>query len=360
MKKIIIKPKSKEKRQYPMYVGSNLLSQLGNILPLQKYSQTIVITDTLVEKLLLRNTPTLFGKHVSVIQLPHGERAKNIEGVEAIWKQLSEMDADRKSLIINIGGGVICDIGGFAASTYMRGVDFINIPTTLLAQIDASIGGKTGINFDGIKNLVGTFTHPIAVIIDVDTLVTLPQREFTAGFAEIIKHGLIADKKYFSRVTAKKPREFTKEELIDIIIRSEIIKKNIFEKDPTEKGLRKLLNFGHTVGHAIEAICLGKTKPLLHGEAISIGMLAESYISLELNLLTKDDVASIKQALMFADLPISTEGLTLKDITEKMKQDKKNEHGIIYFTLLDRIGKGIYNQKVPHSVITKALQQVLV
>jgi 3-dehydroquinate synthase len=241
----------------------------------------------------------------------------------------------------------------------MRGIDFINIPTTLDAQIDASIGGKTGINFAEIKNLIGTFNQPKAVIIDIQTLNTLPKRVFISSFAEIIKHGLIADKNYFEIVTSKHPNDFSKQEIMEIIIRSCEIKKEIVQNDETEQGQRKLVNFGHTIGHAVEAVSLETAQPLLHGEAISIGMVAEATLSKFLGYLTEKEIHVIKEALQKIGLPVKIKDLDKKAIFEKMRSDKKNEKGKIAFTLLEKFGKGIFNQYVEEELIEKALEEIL-
>ncbi|MDE2025755.1 MAG: 3-dehydroquinate synthase, partial [Patescibacteria group bacterium] len=210
MKKVLVNIIN-QSQTYPIFIGSGILRKIESLIPVEKYGKIIVITDNVIEKVLFKNKPELFSKETHTIVLPFGERAKNIETVEEIWRELLELNCDRSSLIVNIGGGVISDVGGFAASTFMRGIDFINAPTTLLSQVDASVGGKTGVNFEDIKNIVGTIQQPKAVVIDVETLASLPIRILKEGFGEIIKHGLIADKTYFEKVTAKKPEAFTKE-----------------------------------------------------------------------------------------------------------------------------------------------------
>jgi 3-dehydroquinate synthase len=262
---------------------------------------------------------------------------------------------DKQSLVVNLGGGVIGDMGGFAASTYMRGVDYLNIPTTLLAQVDASIGGKTGIDFAGIKNLIGTFHQPVAVVIDTQTLATLPKREFLSGFAEIIKHGLIRDKKYYQEVTKKHPLKLSQDELVDIIARSCKIKAEIVESDPRESAYRKLLNFGHTIGHAIESLSLESCAPFLHGEAVSIGMLVEAKISQLDGMLSLPELQRIHQGLIKTDLPVYLTNIEIAKILKKVQSDKKNEKGKVNFTLLQKIGKAVYNQNVSENVIIEAI-----
>ncbi|HEX8931574.1 MAG TPA: 3-dehydroquinate synthase [Patescibacteria group bacterium] len=350
---------SSEKHEYSIYIGKNLLEKLNELLDLKKYSQIVVLTDTNIAPHFLNSVIQSLPKNTKQLILPAGEKNKNIEHVQKIWKFLQASNFDRKSLVINLGGGVITDMGGFAASTYMRGIDFINLPTTLLSQVDASIGGKTGIDFANVKNLIGTFNQPKAVIIDIQTLKSLPEREYRSGFAEIIKHGIIADKNYFAKVTNKKPLDFNSEELIDIIARSCEIKKSITTNDETENNARKLLNFGHTIGHAIEALSLDTDKPLLHGEAISIGMVAEAKIAELTQLIDGTTFEMIKTKLQEAELPVAISEYNSDQIISKMRTDKKNERGEINFTLIKNIGKGIVGQTVDDQIILKSLDYVL-
>lgn len=341
--------------KYNVYVGLEILSKLPDLINSKKYSSIILITDNVVKKHCLKRVEKFLPKNLVKIIIPPGERFKNIETVQDIWKKLLLSGCDRKSLVINLGGGSILDMGGFAASTYMRGLDFLNIPTTLLAQVDASVGGKVGFDFSGIKNLIGTFDQPTAVIVDIDTLTTLPKREFLSGFAEIIKHGLIADKTYFEKVSSKHPLKFTKTELVDIISASIKIKADFVQSDETENDTRKILNFGHTIGHAIESLSLETQTPLLHGEAISIGMMAEARISFLLKMLSVNDLKLIEQSLVNAGLPISIPNMKTITIIKKMQSDKKNVGGKINFTLLQKIGKAIIDQQISPAILQDAL-----
>ena len=342
---------------YPIYIGNYMLSTLSEHVDLSGYSKICILTDTntaphyleLVKQSLPDGT-------VSCIVEP-GEKAKTIETTQHIWQTMIESGMDRKSLLINLGGGVIGDMGSFAASTYMRGIDFVNIPTTLLAQVDESVGGKTGIDLNAYKNIVGTFMQPAAVIIDVSTLTTLPDREFNSGFAEIIKHGLIIDKAYFNHVASKKPREFTEQELIEIIKRSCEIKRDIVQKDTKESGLRKLVNYGHTVGHAIESLMLETDKPLLHGEAVSIGMVVEAEIAASLGLIKADEMKTIEASLEQADLPITVPALEIEAIIAKTKSDKKNVGGKVHWTLLNGLGNASFNVQADESLLREALKK---
>lgn len=353
MKKIQINIFAK-KTTYPIYIGSNILSCVKDF-KLKEYSKIVVITDTVIAKIHLEKLLSYLSKDSLVITIPSGERAKSIECLEEVWRQLLNLGCDRKSLIINLGGGVVGDLGGFAAATFMRGIDYLQIPTTVLSQVDASIGGKTGINFLEIKNLIGAFRQPIGIICDVSILSTLPKREFNEGFGEIIKHGLIADKNYFEFVTSKKPKDFNQKELIEIIADSVTIKKKIVESDVEEKDRRRLVNFGHTIGHAIESLSHSSKAALLHGEAVSIGMIAETKISVLKGMITHDDLKMIVLILQEASLPTKYK-FDIKKALEKIKSDKKNISGKVFFTLLSGIGECETGQLATSAQILQALQ----
>lgn len=356
MNKISITPTSAADITYQIFIGKNTIMRLADLMDLSSYSKIAVISD----KNLINHLNILeksLSRELTKIIIQPGENQKNIDNIQTIWQQLQNAKFDRQSLIINLGGGVITDMGGFAASTYMRGIDFVNIPTTLLSQVDASVGGKTGIDFSGIKNLIGTFKQPKMVVIDVEILKTLPDREYISGFAEIIKHGLIADESYFERTTSNSPLKFPDDELIDIITRSCEIKKQIVEKDVNEKGLRKILNFGHTIGHAIEAISITTDTPLLHGEAISLGIISEAKISNLLGFISENDLNIIKKALKNAGLPDHTE-IQAEKVIEILESDKKTSFGRINWTLLKSIGEAIYDISVDEEIVIKAIEYV--
>ncbi|MBI2597267.1 3-dehydroquinate synthase [Candidatus Daviesbacteria bacterium] len=346
---------NEKKKSYTIFIGTKIIKNIQSVINCAKYSNALIIADTNVPKKILKNLTTALPIKSSAISISGGDRHKSIESVQKIWKFFLESYCDRKSLTINIGGGTIGDIGGFTASTFMRGIDFLQIPTTLLAQVDASVGGKVGINFLSVKNLIGTLQQPIAVVIDIDTLSTLPQREFISAFAEIIKHGVVTNKKYFQFVTSKKPRDFSNDELVKIIKISCQIKADIVALDEKEEGPRKLLNFGHTIGHAVESLSLTTSNPLLHGEAVSIGMIIEGQISKRVGLLSDDDYDVLEQALIRAGLPTKSPNMQTRQILEKIKSDKKNEKGKINWTLLKSIGEAVYNQQVDEGVIRKIL-----
>ncbi len=332
---------------YKVFIGDGILKDFDRLIDLNMYSKVVIIAD--------KNIPADILNQYEKIIISPGEQNKNIETIQLIWNKLLELKCDRKSLVINLGGGVIGDMGGFAAATFMRGLDFLQVPTTILSAVDASVGGKLGVNFAGVKNLVGTFSQPIGVICDVSLFKTLPGREFNEGFGEIIKHGVIADSEYFDFVTSKNPRDFTDKELMRIIKRSCEIKKEIIEDDITEKGKRKLINFGHTIGHALESLSLSEENSLLHGEAVSIGMAAEGKISLDMGKILNEDFQRLIKALDKAGLPVKYKISNREKVLGKIKSDKKSEKGIVYFTLISEIGKAEIGQKVPDETLEKAL-----
>src|SRR5690606_5963691 len=261
--------------------------------------------------------------------------------------------ADRKALMINLGGGVVTDMGGFAASTYKRGIDFIQIPTTLLSQVDASVGGKTGIDLDNVKNIIGTFTQPQAVFISGAFLSTLDERQMRSGFAEVIKHGLIYDKNLFAQTTTV---NLETDNLDEIVFRSVEIKNDVITQDPKEQGLRKILNFGHTIGHAVEGYSLLNDKePLLHGEAIALGMICEAYLAHRLNGLSIEDLAAVIQACdSRLDRYTISEDI-YPELIALMQNDKKNEGRKLGFALLSEIGRCDYNIYVEEELIKESL-----
>lgn len=340
-----------------IHIGEGLLERLPTLWNMKSYTKLLILTDERVPQSIRQRILRTVPIPASELVLPSGEQSKSIDTVIRIWNHLHTQGFDRKSIIINVGGGVIGDVGGFAASTYMRGIDWINIPTTVLSQVDASIGGKTGINLGDIKNLVGTFKQPRAVIVDVDTLESLPLREMQSGFAEIIKHGIVNDAAYFTSVTSKKPQEFTKKELAGIIRGSIDIKSAIVRQDPWDMGVRKTLNFGHTVGHAIEAVSQTGPHPLTHGEAVAIGMAVEASVSERVGLLTKENKNTIIHALEHADLPTKLPPGSLAQLHERMNADKKNSGGDIRWVLPIAIGKAIFDVHVDPAIVNSVLQE---
>ena len=281
---------------YSVYFDSKGYETLAEMLKPSHYSKIFILVDENTSQYclphLLNNLATEI--EIEIIELEVGEIHKNIATCTEVWGALSDLGGDRKSILINLGGGVISDLGGFVACTFKRGIDFINIPTTLLSMVDASIGGKNGVDLGNLKNQIGIIREPKAVIVDTQFLSTLPQNEMRSGLAEMLKHGLIFDKKYWDKF--KNLKNLQTEDLNQLIHQSIQIKNEIVCEDLTENGIRKSLNFGHTLGHAIESYFLendSKTS-LLHGEAIAVGMILESFISREKELLTKEEYKEIK------------------------------------------------------------------
>jgi 3-dehydroquinate synthase len=272
-----------------------------------------------------------------IIEINAGEESKDIDFCIGIWKMLIDFGADRKSLMINLGGGVISDLGGFAASTFKRGIDFVHVPTTLLSQVDASVGGKTGIDIDSIKNIIGTFTQPKAVFIAYDFLKTLPERQILSGLAEMLKHGLIVDASYWNQL---KNSDLTFPS-VELIYHSIGIKNKVVIEDPKENGIRKSLNFGHTIGHAVETYSLLKNDgtALSHGEAIAIGMICESYLSHKKTGLSTAELNEIVDVITKLYPKYLLEESANAELYALMQKDKKNQNGQINCTLLTHIGQ---------------------
>lgn len=334
----------------------NTLFELNQYLNKTSPDKIFILVDSNTHKHCL---PRLLSEmetnsEIEIIEVPQGENNKVIEIVVQVWETLSDLGATRNSLLINLGGGVITDMGGFIASTFMRGIKFINIPTTLLSQVDASVGGKNGINLNHIKNTIGTFTQPEMTLINSDFLLTLQDREFRSGLAEMFKHGLIHDKKHWQKLTTLK--EFKSELTLDMIEDSIHIKAEIVTQDPYEQGLRKILNFGHTVGHAIEGFYLGTPKELLHGEAIAVGMMIESILSFENEFISILDLNEIFFHLTRVFGKISIPADDIQSILDLMKHDKKNENGNINFSLINGIGQCKYNIVLPEVQIAAAIE----
>ena len=293
---------------------------------------------------------------IEIIEIESGEINKTIETCVGVWNTLSELDADRKSLLINIGGGVVTDLGGFVACTFKRGIAYINVPTTLLAMVDASVGGKTGVDLGHLKNQIGVISNPDLVLIDTEFLSTLPPNQMRSGLAEMLKHGLISDVVYWNKF--QDLAKLSLEDLDTLIYQSVMIKKHVVEIDPLENNLRKTLNFGHTLGHAIESYFLSNpNKPaLLHGEAIIVGMILACYISTELTGFPKETTLEIKQLFMDYYGKVTIETSEYAPIIELLKYDKKNNHGNINFVLLEAIGKPKIDCLVDDTMIRDAFQ----
>lgn len=314
------------------------------------------------------NTVSLYGEEVKSIleghckkvilySFPAGEAHKTLDTVKDIYKTLIEEKYDRKDLLIALGGGVVGDITGYTAATYLRGIDFIQLPTTLLAQSDSSIGGKTGVDFDGYKNMVGAFYMPKLVYMNVGTLKTLDERQFFSGFAEVMKYGLIKDAIFYEWLLDNmyEIQDRDLEVLEEMIMRSCMVKKLVVEKDPKEQGDRALLNFGHTIGHAIEK---AKNFQMLHGECVALGAVAAAFISWKHNWLSMEEYYEIRDMFVPFNLPISVDDINPEEILALTKSDKKMAAGQIRFILLKKVGKALIDTTVSDEDILNALKEI--
>lgn len=312
-------------QQTPIFIES-LNEAFQQWLSLQDYSKVVVLTDQNTQKVCLPVLASLIPEKMEIIAIPAGEQHKNLQTCEQIWSLFLDLRLDRKALLINLGGGVVGDMGGFCAAVWKRGINFIQIPTSLLAMTDAAIGGKTGIDFQGIKNTIGAFYSPEAVFVDPVFLQTLPERELLSGLAEVIKHGLIGNPELLQMIGKGQPAQWNQEEWVTILRKSIAVKVKVVEQDPMEKGLRALLNFGHSIGHALESYFLQTPAPLTHGEAIAIGMICESPKT------TRKQVADI----VYTYFPkVTIPETAFPDLWLYMQQDKKNSSGAVKMAVPD-------------------------
>lgn len=341
---------------FSVKIGSVVETGLEQLLA-SNYSRSriVIIVDENTHDNCLEYLLTSFDqlKEAEVMLLPVGEENKVMEVCFQVWQALSDYKIGRKDLIINLGGGVVTDMGGFIAAVFKRGVDFIQIPTSLLGMIDASIGGKTGIDLGPYKNQLGVFQHPVAIYIDPVFLGTLPEAEFVNGYAEMIKHALIKDEALFTELSAIS--SFDQLTSADLITKSVKIKFEIVQQDPLERGIRKLLNFGHTIGHGIEGYLLD-SEPVSHGHAVAIGMLAESYISFQRDMLSGHHFQKIVELILKHYPMIEFTDEMISGICEICLNDKKNLENKINCTLLNGIGEGIIDQFVDKEEIVASLK----
>lgn len=320
-----------------------------------------IYTDSDVEKLYAKQMQELLEpicRKVILFSFPAGEEHKTLDTIKEAYKTLIEAGFDRKDLILALGGGVVGDMAGYTAATYLRGIDFVQVPTTLLAQCDSSIGGKTGVDFDGYKNMVGAFHMPRLVYMNLATLKTLDDRQFYNGFAEVMKHGLIKDAVFYEWLIEKMYEicERDLDTLEEMIMRSCTVKKLVVEKDPTEQGDRALLNFGHTIGHAIEKY---KNFTLSHGECVALGCVAAAFISWKHELLTMEEYYEIRDMFVPFNLPISVEDIDPQEVLQLTKSDKKMKDGTLQFILLKRVGKAMRDTSVTDADILAALDELI-
>lgn len=345
-------------RGYPILIGRALLSDPKSWSGLPKAAAGVIVTNSTVAPLYaqaLRGALQGLHQQVSVVELPDGEAYKDWESLNRIFDHLLERACDRKTVLYALGGGVVGDMTGFAAACFMRGVPFVQVPTTLLAQVDSSVGGKTAINHPLGKNMIGAFHQPLRVVCDLDTLSTLPDRELSAGLAEIIKYGPIADMEFFdwieAHIDALRARD--PEALAHAVRRSCEIKAWVVSQDERESGLRAILNFGHTFGHAIEA-GLGYGQ-WLHGEAVGCGMVMASELSARLGLVPSDFVDRIRLLIRRAGLPVQGPDLGLASWLEHMRVDKKAEAGRIRFVVIESPGRAAVRE-APEALVAQAIQ----
>jgi 3-dehydroquinate synthase len=333
----------------------NSFSQINQFIAEKSFSKIFILVDENTHEyclpLFLGNLETEIS--FEILEIEAGEEMKNIQTANQLWEILTEMQADRKALLINLGGGVITDLGGFVASTYKRGIQFINIPTTLLSMCDASIGGKTGIDLMNYKNMVGTFAFPEKIYVYPKFLETLPHKELISGFAEMLKHGLIADKKHWEDLIKIQHPDAASIEAF--IAQSMEIKQEIVNADCFEKNIRKTLNFGHTIGHAIESLCLADEKPILHGEAVALGMICETYLSFLEGLMDKETADLVIENIQRYFCSIDISGFDDMQIFGLLLNDKKNSDLVINFSLLSDIGSSVYDYKCSDENIRKSL-----
>lgn len=346
---------------YNVYFNNDCSNALNTFVKKFKFSKIFILVDTNTHRdclaLFLSDFSTT--ANIEIIEIESGEEHKTIDTCVGVWNALSELGADRQSLMINLGGGVVTDLGGFIASTFQRGIEFINVPTSLLAMVDASVGGKTGVDLGSLKNQVGVINTGAMVLIDTTYLKTLPYNELKSGYVEMLKHGLIQNESYWS--TLKDFSNLKKEKLPQLIYDSVLIKQNIVANDPHEIDLRKTLNFGHTLGHSIESLFLkdNTKRTLLHGEAIAVGIILATFISHKLLNFPLAKLSSIKSTMIDLFGKIDLKSKDYQEIINLLKFDKKNSHGNINFVLLHDIGDTKINCHVDELLILEAFKYYL-
>lgn len=347
---------------YDIVLSSSFGELPGELAPLGLEKRKLcIVTDSNVAELYLEEVRKLLSgccARITSYVFPAGEEQKNLDTVRGVYEHLILNHFDRKDVLVALGGGVVGDLCGFTAATYLRGVDFIQIPTTLLSQVDSSIGGKTGVDFDSYKNMVGAFHMPRLVYTNVGALKTLPDEQFSAGMGEVIKHGLIRDREYFQWILSNKDaiKARDPETCRTLIHGSNLIKREVVEIDPTEQNERATLNFGHTLGHAVEKLMDLK---LLHGHCVALGARAALEICRERGTVTAGDTARYREVMEFFDMPLSVFGLSKEDVIAATKSDKKMEAGVIKFILLKSIGNACIDRTVTEEEMLRALSVIM-
>lgn len=344
--------------QAPVFYSEKAYAKLNEYICQANHSALFILVDSNTHQHCLSRFLQRLETNNSfeIIEMEAGEESKNIETCSGIWSTLSELGADRKSLMINLGGGVVTDLGGFVGSTFKRGIAYINVPTTLLSMVDASVGGKTGVDLGNLKNQIGVITQPEMVLIDSKYLNSLPANEMRSGLAEILKHGLITSETYWKKATSL--QELSLDDLDGLISESVSIKTNVVQQDPREENQRKTLNFGHTFGHAIESYFLthSEKSKLLHGEAVAVGMLMATFISTKITGFPEEKLTSIIEKILDIFPKIDLEESDFEKIIDLLKFDKKNTHGNINFVLLKDIGHPLIDCIVPANIMLEALK----
>ncbi|MCD8157455.1 MAG: 3-dehydroquinate synthase [Clostridiales bacterium] len=348
--------------QYPIYINDSFDGLLKAFEDSELFGRkAVIICDTNTKRLYLDEVLALLKDcflSLSSICFEAGEERKNLDTIYDFYTKMTENKLDRKSVVIALGGGVVGDMAGFAAATYMRGITYVQIPTTLLSQVDSSVGGKTGVDFMGNKNLIGAFYQPAFVFMNSSVLKTLPPREVSAGMAEVIKHGYIIDREYLNMLNEKKEdiKALKADAVRDVLYGSCKAKSYVVSKDERETGLRAILNYGHTFGHAVETL-LGFR--LLHGECVAVGIMAALFISLERGVITEKDYDGAKALLEFFDLPVKVSGISAEEIHKQMYMDKKTKNNVITFVLLKKIGEAYTDKDVTAEEVNRAILSIL-
>ncbi len=337
-------------------ICKDMRQELQEFLSLLDYDKMFILTDTNTREKcypLLQDIPAF--KEAQLIVTEAGDMYKSLDYLANIWTYLSNHGASRNSLLVNLGGGMVTDMGGFAGATFKRGIRTINIPTTLMASVDAAVGGKTGVNFNGLKNEIGAFYPPLCVFIDSEFLRTLDRANILSGYAEMIKHGLIGSMGEYASVMLYDIDTMNYGYLNQLVAQSVAVKERIVEEDPKEQGIRKALNFGHTIGHAYESLSFKKGRPLLHGHAVAAGIVSELYLSHKLCGFPMEKLSQVVYYLKEYYTPFAFDCKDYEALYELMTHDKKNEAGIINFTLLAQVGEVRINQQVGKEKILESL-----
>ncbi len=320
-----------------------------------------IVTDSHVAPLYLEEVKEILSgccRQVTEFIFPAGEEQKNLATVQELYRQLIWERFDRKDMLVALGGGVTGDLCGFAAATYLRGIRFIQIPTTLLSQVDSSIGGKTGVDFDAYKNMVGAFHMPRLVYTNLSTLKTLPEDQFSSGMGEVVKHGLIRDGEYYEWLKMNREDIMARDLSVcqDMVLFSNRIKRDVVEQDPTEQGVRALLNFGHTLGHAIEKL---KNFSMLHGHCVGAGCVAAAAISAERGLISRQQAEDVRETMERFQIPVHVEGLEAEQVIEATKNDKKMDGSAVKFILLSKIGEAYVDRTVSEEEMKRGLSYIM-